>query len=200
MVRSIVKMLSVSAVMGFASSAYALLNLDLDAKAGYRAIDVTYPGGARSQSQSAMEYTVGASYGILFLPVAIYADLSSIHIDNPSLYDGLRDGVEVAAGVKAWVPGSLLMPLLGTNRIVPFAKIGHTLFGKYGDLSKKDDLHATSKGFNYHVGTKVELVPMIGMTVEYMYTERKGSVGNTDNSSDYKSTINAGLVGVEVSL
>lgn len=217
MVRSLTRVWSIGVVVGFASAAYADLNLDVAGKAGHRWSTVK-PAEGDSIFRGANEYTVSAGYRILDLPVAVNGDFGVVTNNTKDLSNDVYKatssyGYEVAAGVKAWVPTSFLLHTVGTSRVVPYAKVGHTLFSKYtikGQIESADTtataptVNSTSDGFNYHVGTTVAVTDRVGVTAEYMYTARsektKVSAAGEDVTVKNSARTHAALIGAEVAL
>ncbi len=217
MVRSLTKVWSVGAVVGFASAAYADLNLDVAGKAGHRWSTVK-PVEGDSTFRGANEYTVSSGYRIFDLPIAVSGDFGVVTNNTKDISNDVYKvtssyGYEVAAGVKAWVPASFLLQTVGTSRAVPYAKVGHTLFSKYttkgevefaGTTTTVPTVNSTSDGFNYHVGTAVAVTDSVGVTAEYMYTARseksKVSTAGEDVTMKNRVRTHAALIGAEVAL
>ncbi len=223
MVHHFIKILSVGAVLGFSAIGYGEVSPSVDAKVGRRWSRVK-PDNSDVYSVGTTEFVLGGGFRIGDLPLALNLDFSYLLNDRRdlstegklySLSFHSSNGYEIAGGVKAWVPTSYMLQTFNTTCVVPYVKIGHTIFSDYTSKATVDagigaakiavsdhTVKSTSGGFNYFAGAKFDVSRVVGITGEYMYSYRlqKDKIHGADNVGTFTSYVHVhgALVGVEV--
>lgn len=191
-----------------AQQALAKLNLNVDASLGRRWMESKVDGAKEKSTSYGNEYSLGAQYQIMDLPVSAGGSLSLVDINNKDLERGNTKvdtayGVELGVAAKAWLPESVTQ----TDMVTPFVKLGYIAYSNYQLESKVGETKATTEaslpGFQVKVGADVAVNEDVAAVVEYSYTSQtqKGKVkvdGRKFDTDKSKVKSQAFLVGAQI--
>ncbi len=226
MIQFFARALSVGCVFCLSSIAYSEINPNIDAKYGHRWSTVS-PDDSDSYFLGSDEINATAGFRLGGLPLSLNADFGAILNSSKDLsltgkmYNytvNHSGGYEIAASVKGWLSPSYLIRTFGRTDIVPYIKIGHTIFSDYRarvreegavagvTVSSSDhNVKSTSAGFNYNIGASFSLNETVGIVGEYLYTNRaqKDKISGAESERSVivsRVATHGAFIGVEVVL
>ena len=226
MMSKLKRILSASCVSCLSSAAYCDLTPNVDAHMGRRWSTVS-PADSDTYFLGSAEFGLTAGLRLGSLPLALNADFGFISNNSRDLTTegkvysysiNSSNGYEIAGSVKAWAPTSYLLRTVGRSDVVPYIKIGHTLFTDYTSRATEEEkiagvslstsdhtVKSTSDGFNYNIGARYSISKTVGITAEYMYTNRTQEDKVANSKSDKATLVShanthAAFLGAEVIL
>lgn len=177
-----------------ASPAMAIFNVQV--MGGQRSSDFDVSGNGEDFDESGSELRFAAHLDpIPLVPVAFGVSFAQTTFDDVDFGSGSKgkvDGTDIDLEVEAWLP-------LDIAGLLPFAKLGYTIAGKYESSFDGVDTKINYKpsGVNLSVGVKYEFLLRLGVLAQVEFGNRKlefdkaeGFASNLvpENDADQKST------------